>query len=660
MLISLLGIEDHIADMVVELRGFRGRWQNSSGAAGATDPSDETVDDFFADACDQWRTVHAPNVSFLFRSAAGDLEDDVSMGMEPDSNGFEETAPQFARPTPKRHAVMSPVAASESNVLHDSVMVTADEMASMQIHRMISDVKQPRERGPLASVFYKQKPFWERLQRQNKTPLVGLSDHSTASDANSSVPKPIQQSGVTAQRIRASRRVTSHDDYRRLALLRFNAMVLLDLDCTRLGQSLRSFAGTLCPDDELSQNFMDVFAPKATGTISKRRNALWRFSCWLQQQTMGSPFSQSEQVFCSYICHLRVSGAGATTPSQLVKALRFVDTPLGFTRLKLQNMLGARVTGAVHAVYMTKSIGRPADVLTVAEISELECICANDAEPHRRFIAGHFLFSFAAAAKGHDSRYVVAMESPQAGDTLLLEASTSKHKSPRGSWLDAMSECKAQQWTHLRNSCSDSAHSWVSSRMSTAEATGWLRKFLEPWFGADRANKLTVHGLKATLWNWAAKSAPFGADEQLALGRHVHAQYRSAMIYSRDNQIGLCKKLHDMFTRIRGGLFDPDAAHVDRLFQLAYSEMLDNEGYDESDDSSTESDVSSVADSKGEHNSVAQRPHFKRLEACDLEVESCAINRSSKVIHMATGEDEKFSGGRHPTSTFRKASVEDL
>ena len=228
------------------------------------------------------------------------------------------------------------------------------------------------------------------------------------------------------------------------------------------------------------------------------------------------------------------------------------------------------------------------------------------------------------------------------------------------SWLDARSGCNAQHWTHFLNSWSDSAHSWVDSRMSSAEATGWLREFLEPCSGADRANRLTVHGKKATLLSWAAKSTLFGADEQLALGHHVHAQYRSAMIYSRDNQIGLCKKLHDMFTRIRDGLFDPDTARVSRLFQLAYSTMLEDHGDDDSSDSSADSDASSVAHSDGEHDSVAQRPNYKRLEADNLEVESCVINRNSKVIHMIAGEDEKFWCGRHPSSTSRKASVEDL
>jgi hypothetical protein len=288
--------------MVVELRGFRGRWLSSSAAASAADLGADADDVSFGDASNQWDTVDAPNDSCLFGSAACDFDDNVSMDIEPDLERFEETEPQFMRPTPKKSAVKPSVASSETRALHESIKRTADEMASKQVHRLISEVKQPWERGPLASLFSKQKPIWERLQRQNRMPLVGLSDHITASEASSSIPKPIQQSEVTVQRIRASRLVTSQDDYRHLALSRFKTMVLLDLDCTRLGQSLRSFAGTLCPDDELSQIFMDVFAPKAAGTIMIRCNALWRFSCWLQQQRTGSPFSQSEQVLYDYIC----------------------------------------------------------------------------------------------------------------------------------------------------------------------------------------------------------------------------------------------------------------------------------------------------------------------------------------------------------------------
>ena len=532
--------------MVVEHRGFRGRWLNSSFSAGASDPNADTLDGSPSGACNTWEHVE-PYDSSLFELPEDDIDTNVAPGCNTQPTDAEEVGQRFMRPKPKAKVGPSEVLSSVSS----AVKRTADEMASMQVHRLISEVKQPWQMGPLASLFSKPKPFWERMQRQNKMSLVGISDHITASSSSSSIPKPIQQTELTVQRIRASRLVTSHDDYRHLALSRFKTMVLLDLDATRLGQSLRSFAGTLCPDDELAQIFKDVFAPKATGTVLKRCNSLWRFSCWLQSQSAGSPFGQGEMMLYKYICHLRDSGAGSTTPSQLVEAMRFADNLMGFTQVRLQDMLSARVTGAAHSFFMTKRIRKPAEVLTVTGISELEHICLNDDALHRRVIAGHLLFSFAAAARWHDSMYVVALESSSAGDIFLLEALTSKHKSSRGKeqqmellpftalgkitvdecwgqgWMDARQESHANTWNEFLCSWSESAHLWVESRMSTAEATGWLRELLEPLAGPERARKLTVHGLKATLLSWAAKSTLFSADEQLALGHHVHAQYRT-------------------------------------------------------------------------------------------------------------------------------------
>ena len=143
----------------------------------------------------------------------------------------------------------------------------SDELASRHVHSTVLQMKQPWQKGPLAGIFSRQKPFSERLQVANSVPVVGLLDHVVASSSSSEIPRPIQQTELTLKRIRAARIVASDDNFRHMSLSRFKTMVLLDLDCTRLGQSLRSLAGTLRTEDELSQVFMDVFAPKATGTI---------------------------------------------------------------------------------------------------------------------------------------------------------------------------------------------------------------------------------------------------------------------------------------------------------------------------------------------------------------------------------------------------------
>ena len=673
----------HIAEinkMVVENRGFRSRWSGSGPAAPDSDLADDHGMGSSSNIDCSWETVEHFETENLF----GDLDDTCNFeqlcGELDDHHEDVPQGPQVMRPKPKALPARPVTLSSESL----AIKRTADEMASRHVHKVTSDLKQPWQTGPLASLFSRPKPFWDRLQVSQVIPLVGLSDHVTASSSRNSVPLQIQQTELTVRRIRSSRLVASSDNFRHVALSRFKTMVLLDLSCTRLGRSLTTFAGTLCSDEELCQVFMDVFSPKATGTVLKRCNALWRFSCWIQTRGGGSPFNQNDSTIYSYVCYLRDSGAGATTPSQFVEALRFADALIGFTVTSLKDMLSPRVTGAAHSFYMTKRIRKPAEVLTVQEIGALEDICLHDHEVHRRLIAGHLIFSFAAAARWHDSMYVVSIDLSNAGPIILLEALTSKHKSSRGkeqqmellpftalghvtreescgsSWMKSRQESDVVTWEHFLSSWSESSHCWVNSRMPTAEATGWLRELLEPHVGSDRAAKLTVHGLKATLLSWAAKSTMFSADEQLALGHHVSAQYRSAMIYSRDNQISLCKKLYTMFSRIRDGTFDPDGTRVSRLFQLAFDTALEREGCDSDDSSSDSDDASSVASSDGEHSKLDQKSTYRRLEADDMEADLCLNNQNSKVIHLLICEDEKFWCGRNPSSSFRRAAKEDL
>ena len=667
-------------EMVGELKGFRSRWQGHSAQPSLHDFSDSFEPQSSSDFDHSWNHSKQDDTDEFFGPATETFNFDDDPVSQHESQDAVSDRLQFMQPKPK--ALSSKPRPQSSLSL--AIKRTSDELASHHVHSTVLHMKQPWQRGPLSGIFTRQKPFWEHLQATDTVPIVGLLDHVAASQSSSQIPRPIQQTDLTLKRIRAARIVASDDNFRHVSLSRFKTMVLLGLDSTRLGQSLRSFAGTLCTDDELSQVFMDVFAPKATGTILKRCNALWRFSCWLQKWGTLSPFNQDEHVIYEYVYYLRNSGAGSTTPSQFVEALRFADTLLGFSSIALKDMLSARVTGAAHASFMTKRIRKPAEILRVDEIATLEQICINDPDVHRRIIAGHLLFSFAAAARWHDTMYVISLDLSTAGSLVLLEALTSKHKSSRGKeqqmellpftalghvtcteswgeeWVNTRILSGAAEWTQFLHSWSESAHSWVDAKMSTAEATGWLRELLEPAVGAERAATLTVHGLKATLLSWAAKSTAFTADEQLALGHHVSAQYRSAMIYSRDNQIGLCKKVHMMFSKIRDGTFDPDASRVSRLFQLAFDTVLEQQDDVSDGGSDSSSDASSVASSDGEHSSVVQRASYRRLEAANLDEELCLINNSSKVIHMMTGEDEKFFCGRTPSGFFRRVQREDL
>ena len=378
--------------MVVERTGFRSRWSGNSSAAAVSEL--QHVDNTTSDVAGGWEPVELPDAEDLF----ADLEDaSAKVSVHQDFVPSQEVV--FMNPK------FNSVATKPSSLSDQSLSFkrTAYVIALRHVHEMTADLKQPWQRELLASSVTRPKHFWERFQVSQKLHLAGLPDHVTSYTSDSVVPMQIQQIGLTVQHVIPSCLVSSCDNFRHVALARFKMMVLLDLDCTPLGQSLRRFSDTLCSDAELSQVFMDVFSTKATCTIQKRCNALWRFSCWIQTRGGGSPFRQDERVVYSCICYLRDLGAGSTPLSQFVEALRFEDVLIGFIAAPLNDILSLRVTGAAHACYMTKRVKKPAELLKVAEIAALEDTCIHDPEVHRRLNAGHLIFCFAAAARWHDS-----------------------------------------------------------------------------------------------------------------------------------------------------------------------------------------------------------------------------------------------------------------
>ena len=367
----------------------------------------------------------------------------------------------------------------------------ADELSSRVLHERMSKMKQPWQQGPLSSLFAKPKS-------DTTVHCIGMYDHLTMEDETSVKPKAASSAVLGKQRIR-----NDEDDFRRVALGRFKTMILIDLNCTRLGKSLQTFAGTLCTNDELSQIFSDVFSPNATGTIIKRYKSMWRFYHWLQRRGGGSPFCQSESVLYEYISQLRYQ-SGPTAPSQFVESLRFSDGLFGFDKVPVDSALSSRVVGAAHSSFMTKRIRRPAELLTVSKITELERLFSEGNPNHVRVIAGHLFFSFMAGARWHDTMYIVDTEVSEDRGMFLMEASTERHKSSPAKeqqmellpftalgqamheepWVKPWSEARHHEgcsnWNDFLRSWSESRSTWSSGKMSTAEATCWLRELLEP------------------------------------------------------------------------------------------------------------------------------------------------------------------------------------
>ena len=151
----------------------------------------------------------------------------------------------------------------------------------------------------------------------------------------------------------------------------------------------------------------------------------------------------------------------------------------------------------------------------------------------------------------------------------------------------------------------------------------------------------------------------FSPDEQLALGHHVHPQYKSAMIYSRDNQIRLCTKLYFMFRKLRGGGFHPDRPRVERLFELTQNVAMEQAADEASSQSGTSSD-SDVASSHAESVDQDSLRVLPRLQSEDVESHHCRIHRKSRVIHLLSADMERFQCGRRVSSNHKELAVADI
>ena len=140
--------------MVVEHKGYRGRWLSSSFSAGALDPNVEPFEGSPSDACHTWEHVEPYDSSLFYLP-----EDDIDVEAAPECNSrpadAEEVGKRFMRPEPKAMVSPSEVLSSVSSAFKR----TADEMVSMQVHRLTPEVKQVWQMGPLASLFFKAKTF---------------------------------------------------------------------------------------------------------------------------------------------------------------------------------------------------------------------------------------------------------------------------------------------------------------------------------------------------------------------------------------------------------------------------------------------------------------------------------------------------------------------
>ena len=392
-----------------------------------------------------------------------------------------------------------------------------------------------------------------------------------------------------------ARREASDEDIRRMALNKLRDLILGDPAATNLGVSLRSMLETGSVSHLIEQSFSDCFRAKASTTLQKRANSLWRLSKLLAANGVLTPLRFTEEDLYLALCALRESKAGATSGQHIVEALDFLDSTAGFAIVDVGCVLSGRCRGVARDMFLGKDPLQQKHPLRVEHVAWLEELIQY-ASPMHCCVIGQILFCVHAACRWRDSQRLRKMyiESSQSESLLNADAISSKTSLT----LDAKTrfipytalgygfggdEDWAQTWLQSRvaegllmgefvlPSFSQRKGCWLDQRMSSSEATCFVREYLAQRFPGENLAKYSSHSCKSTLLTWAGRSTTvvFTMPERRILGHHLDPNSKSVLTYSRESYTSLYAKVLLMYIKFRSGEFKPDLRAIERVLQFA-------------------------------------------------------------------------------------------
>ena len=126
--------------------------------------------------------------------------------------------------------------------------------------------------------------------------------------------------------------------------------------------------------------------------------------------------------------------------------------------------------------------------------------------------------------------------------------------------------------------------------MTTAEASLFLKEFLELTLGPEETFKYSSHSCKPTMLTWCGMTDVLTREERTMLGHHVEPSTKSATTYNRDSQLLLQAKVSKVISMVVSGELNPDASRASRLNQILHNdEQVEQELHsDDSDVDDTE------------------------------------------------------------------------
>ena len=545
------------------LRGFRKRWRESVSMASV--------------AASEARVSESDGVDAI----SLDLEPDVADSPFGSVFGSEDYDPSI-----------QPEGSQSSGSVQ--VAATGSSEFGWRCEALKSAVKRTRlygdtfawEQPGFGGVFQKPDPFAGTIvlgYKHSFAPTaIGLHDVLQSELVSSHVGDPSSSSGglppVEKLTLKGARKEAADEDIRRLAMNKLKDLILGDPAASRLGVSLQVMLKDGNHETLILQSLMDCFRAKASTTLQKRANSLWRLSKEPRKVGQLHPLRFSEEQLYAVLCSLQ----------HMLEALAFFDATAGFALIDLRATISGRCKGVARDMYLGKDPLRQKHPLKVVHVKWLEELMLST-DSMEACIIGQLLFFARGVCRWKDSQRLKRIYLETSHGESLPQADALSSKTSRftpyaalgsgvqafGDWADRWLKCREDQGLIIDEfflpSFSRKLALWIDQPMSASEATCWLREFWGRKFPSEDLSNYGSHSCKATVLTWAGRSTSvvFSVPERRLMGHHVDPSSNCVLTYSREAYISLYGKILLMYIQIRTGDFNPDLSAVERVVQRA-------------------------------------------------------------------------------------------
>ncbi|CAE7229718.1 NaCP60E [Symbiodinium sp. CCMP2592] len=341
----------------------------------------------------------------------------------------------------------------------------------------------------------------------------------------------------------------------------------------------------------------DLLGGKAPATLRKRYRSLLGYNNFLCDR--GLCFPGSEEIFYQYLCGMREAGRPASARKAVLEAITFTRFVVGIPELA---ELGESKRCHGSAKQRDFKARVQASPFTVAELTKLHYILANDAELWNRLMAGALLLATYGRARWEDLSHAesITVDRGENGEAAFIEAGVGVHKTMgaklmRGQLLPMVApgvgvteDPWIEQFMEARRllgigepprfpvmPAPDHQGFPTVRSLESDEAGSWARLLLFGSADPIPGRRVSSHSCKCTCISFATK---FGAspNELLLLGYHT-GDFKMPLTYGRDAAAPTLLLLNKVLRAIRSGA-DPAEEPPSDAVTTGSSSSSDSEG----------------------------------------------------------------------------------